>query len=522
MTAATTGDDRTGGPGDAPRRTPTSALAAWWRGPLLSFHLVVAVTVLLSVSGLAMVLSASSVESISVGGSAFSMFRSQLMYTVVGAVLFIGALTVPIRTLRRLSPGLVLVSIALLFLVLVPGIGRAGPDGARRWVGFGPVSLQPSELMKLALVVWGAHILVRGRTRPGVIGDPRWHLTAVAVLTGVLVMLQPNLSTTIALGIIVVTLLWFTGLQGRWFIVLLLGGGAVAVLAALTSDYRAKRIMSFLSPGEDPMADGYQARQARYSLADGGFFGRGPGESRAKWDYLPNAHNDFIFAIIGEELGLIGALGVLALFALFAYVGMRIARRSVDPYLRLFAVTVTVWTIAQSFINIGYVIGLLPVTGLQLPLISAGGSSTMITLAAFGLLANAARHEPEAVSALRAARDGRPRRRFRLPLPAPYDPRRDPFSARSGPRRPGPHRPAPTGRQAPPRRRPESAGRAPRGDRRHRPGGPAGARGHDGRYRGRSEVQPPRRTSRTEPGRGGGRGQPPRSGGSNERKRRQW
>lgn len=515
MTSAETGTDRAG---DGQRRTPTSALAAWWRGPLLSFHLVVAVTVLLSVSGLAMVLSASSVESISAGGSAFSMFRGQLIYTVVGAVLFIGALTVPIRTLRRLAPVLLLISIALLFLVLVPGIGRAGPDGARRWVGFGPVSLQPSELMKLALVVWGAHILVRGRTRPGVIGDPRWHLTAVAALTAVLVMLQPNLSTTIALGIIVVTLLWFTGLQARWFIALIVAGGVLATVAALTSDYRAKRIMSFLSPGDDPMADGYQARQARYSLADGGFFGRGPGESRAKWDYLPNAHNDFIFAIIGEELGLIGALGVLALFALFAYVGMRIARRSADPYLRLFAVTVTVWTIAQSFINIGYVIGLLPVTGLQLPLISAGGSSTMITLATFGLLANAARHEPEAVSALRAARDGRPRRRFRLPLPVAYDPRRDPFAVRPGPARPGPRRPAPAERRPAPRRRPQPPGA--RGAAEDRRGRSSRTRTGDGGYRGTD--QPPSRGGRGGQGRGTGRGQPPRRGGAYERERRQW
>lgn len=153
-------------------------------------------------------------------------------------------------------------------------------------------------------------------------------------------------------------------------------------------------------------------------------FGDGLGQGTAKWNYLPNAHNDFIFAIIGEELGLIGATGLLALFGLFAYTGMRIARRSVDPFLRLLSATTTLWLIGQMFINVGYVVGLLPVTGLQLPLISAGGSSQATTLLMMGLLTNAARHEPDAVAALRAGRDDRVDRLLRLPLPEPYVPPR--------------------------------------------------------------------------------------------------
>src|SRR5699024_1034328 len=179
-------------------------------------------------------------------------------------------------------------------------------------------------------------------------------------------------------------------------------GVAAAGILSLTAGYRADRIQSFFNPGENPQAGGYQALQAKFSLADGGLFGRGPGQSRAKWNYLPNSHNDFIFAIIGEELGLIGCLVVIILFVLFAYAGMRIMMRSADPFLRLMVAGITVWTVAQAFINIGYVVGLLPVTGLQLPLISAGGSSTTITLAAFGFMANAARHEPEAIAALRS------------------------------------------------------------------------------------------------------------------------
>ena len=153
-------------------------------------------------------------------------------------------------------------------------------------------------------------------------------------------------------------------------------------------------------------------------------FGDGLGQGTAKWNYLPNAHNDFIFAIIGEELGFVGAGGLLCLFGLFAYTGMRIARRSADPFLRLLTATATMWILGQVFINVGYVVGLLPVTGLQLPLISAGGTSTATTLLMIGVIANAARHEPEAVAALRAGRDDRMNRLLRLPLPQPYAPTR--------------------------------------------------------------------------------------------------
>jgi cell division protein FtsW len=172
------------------------------------------------------------------------------------------------------------------------------------------------------------------------------------------------------------------------------------------------------------MDTGYQARQAKFALAHGGIFGDGLGQGVAKWNYLPNAHNDFIFAIIGEELGFIGAFALLALFGLFAYTGMRIARRSADPFLRLLTATTTMWVLGQAFINIGYVIGVLPVTGLQLPLISAGGTSTAATLFMIGLMANAARHEPEAVAALRAGRDDKMNRLLRLAPPEPYTPPR--------------------------------------------------------------------------------------------------
>jgi cell division protein FtsW len=201
-------------------------------------------------------------------------------------------------------------------------------------------------------------------------------------------------------------------------------GAALAVVLALVEGYRSQRVQSFLGNIDDPQGAGYQARQARYALANGGLFGQGLGQSRAKWNYLPNAHNDFIFAIIGEELGLLGGLTVIALFVLLAFVGLRIALRAVDPFLRMMTASITVLISVQALINIGYVIGLLPVTGIQLPLLSAGGTSTFTVLVMLGLLANAARHEPEAVAALAATGDGRVGRFLRLPQPETYVPPR--------------------------------------------------------------------------------------------------
>ena len=199
---------------------------------------------------------------------------------------------------------------------------------------------------------------------------------------------------------------------------------AAAAVLAMSAGYRSDRVRSWLDPGNDPQDTGYQARQAKYALADGGIFGDGLGQGTAKWNYLPNAHNDFIFAIIGEELGFVGAFGLLALFGLFAYTGMRIARRSADPFLRLLTATATMWVLGQAFINIGYVIGRAaghrPAAAADL----GGWNINGATLFIIGLMANAARHEPEAVAALRAGREDKVNRLLRLSLPEPYVPTR--------------------------------------------------------------------------------------------------
>ncbi|MBF6300382.1 putative lipid II flippase FtsW [Nocardia amamiensis] len=433
---------------------------AWLARPLASFHLVVTIATLLTVLGLVMVLSASSVEAYADGGSAYSLFIQQAMFAVIGTVLFYLALRIPLRRLRQWSFPLFALSVLALLLVLIPGIGSQ-VQGARRWLVLGPVSVQPSEVVKVTLVVWGAHLLASRRAEHASLKDVLVPLVPAGLLVCLLVVLQPNLSTTIALGVVLAALLWFGGLPVRLFVTIALSGVIAAGVLALSAGYRSDRMRAFFNPGDDPQGINYQARQALYSLADGGIWGRGLGQSRAKWSYLPNSHNDFIFAIIGEELGYLGCALVLGLFALFVYTGLRIAARSVDPFLRLLTATATTWITAQALINIGYVVGLLPVTGLQLPLVSAGGSSLAITLFMFGIIANAARHEPEAVAALHAGQDGRFSRLLRLPKPEVYAPARRgraPRPADRGPSALSPGRRGRYGSEPPRRRSPESRG----------------------------------------------------------------
>ena len=333
------------------------------------------------------------------------------------------ALRLPVSFMRRMAFPAFATTIVLLVLVLIPGIGRVA-NGTRGWFVIGGLSMQPSELAKIAFAVWGAHLLATRRMERATLREMLIPLIPAAVIALALIVAQPDLGQTVSLGIILLALLWFAGLPLKVFVSSLLAAMSAAAVLAVSEGYRSDRVRSWLDPSADAQGAGYQARQAKFALANGGVFGDGLGQGTAKWNYLPNAHNDFIFAIIGEELGFIGAFGLLCLFGLFAYTGMRIAKRSVDPFLRLLTATATAWVVGQVFINVGYVIGLLPVTGIQLPLISAGGTSTATTLFMIGLMANAARNEPDAVAALRAGRDDRMNRLLRLPVPEPYLPSR--------------------------------------------------------------------------------------------------
>ena len=417
-------------------------LTTWLARPLTSLHLVLAVFGLLTLFGLVMVLSASNVESYTRAGSSYAVFVQQVTYCGVGLVLFWIGLRTPVRLLRGTSGLFLVVCVLLLVMVLSPA--GAEINGAQKWLRLGTLSLQPSEPVKLALALWGAHVLI---TKRALLHQWRHLLVPVvpvAVMIFALVMLQPDLGTTITLAIVLLALLWFGGAPGELFGAIVIAAVAGAIVMASTAGYRSARIVSFLHPGADPQGAAYQARQAMFSLADGGWWGVGLGQGRAKWDYLPNAHNDFIFAIIGEELGFLGALVVLLLFGTLAYVGIRIAVRNTDPWIKLVSATVTTWLVGQAAINIGYVVGLLPVTGIPLPLISSGGTSIALTMLVFGLLANFARHEPQAVSALRSeiSRSGRQGAVSRLlwlrpPVAYPPAPRRHRFPnpVRAGGRR---------------------------------------------------------------------------------------
>lgn len=398
-------------------------MAAWLGRPMTSFHLVIAVVALLTSLGLIMVLSASGVRSYDDDGSPWIIFGRQVLWTVIGLFGFYLALRTPVRVMRHTASAGFMLTIVLLVLVLVPGIGKES-NGSRGWFVFAGFSMQPSELAKIAFAIWGAHLLAARRMERASLREMLIPLVPAAVIALALIVAQPDLGQTVSLAIILLGLLWYGGLPLRVFVSSLFAAVSAGAILAVSEGYRSDRVRSWLNPGADPQDSGYQARQAKFALANGGVFGDGLGQGTAKWNYLPNAHNDFIFAIIGEELGFVGAFGLLCLFALFAYTGMRVARRSADPFLRLLTATVTMWVLGQAFINVGYVIGLLPVTGLQLPLISAGGTSTATTLFIMGMIANAARHEPEAVAALRAGRDDRVNRFLRLPPPEPYAPSR--------------------------------------------------------------------------------------------------
>jgi cell division protein FtsW len=402
---------------------PRTRFGAWLGRPMTSFHLIIAVAALLTTLGLIMVLSASGVRSYDIDGSAWLIFGRQVLWTVVGLVACYLALRMPVRLMRRIAFTGFALTVVLLVLVLIPGIGTVA-NGSRGWFAVAGFSMQPSELAKIAFAIWGAHLLAARRMERATLREMLIPLVPAAVIALALIVAQPDLGQTVSLGIILLALLWYAGLPLRVFTSSLCAVVAAAAVLAISEGYRSDRVRSWLDPGADPQNSGYQARQAKFALANGGIFGDGLGQGTAKWNYLPNAHNDFIFAILCEELGFIGGFALLALFGLFAYTGMRIARRSVDPFLRLLTATTTMWVIGQSFINVGYVIGLLPVTGIQLPLISAGGTATAATLLMIGIMANAARHEPKAVAALRAGRDDRVNRLLRLPLPEAYAPTR--------------------------------------------------------------------------------------------------
>lgn len=398
----------------------------WKSRPLFDYHLLMIIVALLTSIGLVMVLSASMASAGNDSGSVWSVFIRQLVMVVAGLISMWIVLRMRVELIRSLSTAALILSFVLLVLVIIPGIGIGLEEtGARSWLSIGGITMQPSEIAKIALALWGSKLLAE-KVRTAVSYTDLFGLFgAVSFVVLALVMLQRDLGMVASMAFVVVALAWFAGLP-RVFITGLLAAAAFAlVIFTVTAGFRSARIRvyldSLLGNFNDVQGDAYQSYQGFLSLADGSLTGVGLGQSSAKWGYLPEAKNDFIFAIIGEETGFLGALMVILLYAALGWVGLRIAGRQNDPFLRLLAGTITAATVVQAFINIGYVVGALPVTGLQLPLISAGGTSAMVTLFSMGLLATCARHESEAVSAMQTS--GRPGldRFLGIPEPIPYD-----------------------------------------------------------------------------------------------------
>jgi cell division protein FtsW len=344
----------------------------------------------LVVVGLIMILSASSVKSFATYGSSFLFFKRQLAWAAVGIVGYVVAARVDYRRIKGLGYPALLISCVLLGAVLVPGIGIFA-GGSARWLALGPFSFQPSELAKLALILFCAEVFARKQERSlRVFAHTALPLLPALGILAALVMLQPDLGTTLLLGATGLGMLFVAGAPMRYVVPLGAAGAAMAMLAALSEDYRRARILAFLDPWKDPLNTGYQTIQSLIALGSGGWFGVGLGASRQKWMYIPNAHTDFIFAILGEEMGLLGTLTVLGTFVFLVYLGVQTARRAPDRYGMLLAAGITIWMGFQALVNVGAVTAALPITGVPLPLVSFGGTSLVVSLTAMGVLTNIA------------------------------------------------------------------------------------------------------------------------------------
>jgi cell division protein FtsW len=352
--------------------------------------LLAATVAVLNLAGVVMVLSASSVASLTDYGSPWYFFVRQLLWTVIGVVAFAVAIRFDYRKLRRFVRPLLITSAVLLVAVLLPGVG-VYVAGSRRWIGPGIFRFQPTELAKIALLLYAADLASR---RAHEITDWRRVVKPVVLVLavfGFLVLREPDLGSALVLALIVVTILVAAGTQPKHLTTLALLGASFVTFVAVAEPYRRARLLTFLHPFADTTNAGYQISQSLIAIGSGGFTGVGLGAGRAKWNFLPNAHTDFIFAIIGEELGLVGCLLILGLFAAFAVLGIRVAMRAPDRFGTLLAAGITVGIVGQAIVNIGAVVGLLPITGIPLPFVSFGGTALVTTMFAAGVLGNVAR-----------------------------------------------------------------------------------------------------------------------------------
>ena len=398
------------------RTRSQTGLVGWWAGvrrslerPLTSYYLLLGASTMLLAIGLMMVLSASSVYSFKENGSSYFIFFKQLTWVAIGLPAAFVASRINRRLLRLLAWPAVLLAAVLLALTQT-SLGFE-VNGNRNWLRFGSLVVQPSEIAKLAIILWAADVYAR---KEKLLDNPVHALFPVAPVVGLvslLVVVQHDLGTALVLFAILLGLLWVVGVPARLFGIAISLVSVVAFYLAASNAERRARLTSFIDPFADFQGAGWQAGHGLLGMASGGILGKGLSASQQKWGTLPEAHTDFIFAVLGEELGLVGTLLVIVLFGAIAYAAIRLAINTEDPFVRYVTAGVTIWLMAQMIINIGMVLALLPVIGIPLPLLSYGGSALVPSLVALGLLVGFARSEPEAAAALRDRRGDRRRGR---------------------------------------------------------------------------------------------------------------
>jgi cell division protein FtsW len=349
------------------------------------------VAVALLSAGVVMVYSASAVVAADRFHDPYFFLKKQLFWAFAGAAVMLAALRCDYRWLEKAVVPLLLVAGVLLVLVLVPPIGQA-INGTRRWIRLGPVSFQPVELAKLALVLYLAAFLAKRR---GELADFRTGALPPLLVAGLmagLVLLQPDLGNCMTLIVLTFALLYLAGTPIKHLALVAAPALPLVAVAIWMAPYRMRRITAFMDPWADARGSGFQIIQSWLALGNGGLFGQGIGGSRQKLFYLPESHTDFIFAVLGEELGFVGAVAIVALFAVLVWRGLRVGLRAPDAFGTYLALGITVLLATQTLVNLGVVTGLLPTKGLPLPFISFGGSALLMTMLATGMLLNVSQH----------------------------------------------------------------------------------------------------------------------------------
>jgi len=355
----------------------------------IRINICLVVLVLLGMGSI-MIYSASSIYAWNNYGDSFYYFKRHIFYLFCGIILMAGAMSLSHEAIRRMAKPLLCVSFVLLIFNLIPGISNE-VSGARRWIKIGPVGFQPSEFLKIVFIVYLADFIARKKSQ---INDFAAGIMPAAIALGfptLLILMQPDLGTAVSLVSVAVIMLFSAGLRVSYFVYAALASMPVLYFLVFSIPYRRARILAFLDPWSDPMGKGFQIIQSQIALGVGGFLGQGLGQGKQKLFYLPAAHTDFIFSVIGEEMGIVGGIAVIALFIFLIWQMIKIVKANNDMFMQFLSLGIVALISLEAVINIGVSIGMFPTKGLPLPFMSYGGSSLVFNLVALGLLLNASR-----------------------------------------------------------------------------------------------------------------------------------